>query len=81
MGFKDGLSYHNGKRFFTYDHDNLQGCGKIQKGGWWCNYCSLVDLNGPYYTPGKIQRDAGLVYYSFKHWEALKPTRMMFRRV
>nr|CAB3245506.1 ficolin-1-like [Phallusia mammillata] len=52
----DGLRYHSGKPFSTYDRDNdqLNGhCAKGHKSGWWHGggtYCLSSNLNGIYQT-------------------------------
>ncbi|XP_060577785.1 microfibril-associated glycoprotein 4-like, partial [Ruditapes philippinarum] len=82
-----GLSYHNGKNFSTFDMDrdgSSINCAIDDHGGWWYNYCALANLNGEYVTPGTqrpVESQGGMIYYSFKHYESLKVSKMMFRRV
>ncbi|XP_052761880.1 microfibril-associated glycoprotein 4-like [Mya arenaria] len=60
-------------------------CGDIAQGGWWYYSCSYINLNGPYKTPGIIPTGVidkhFMYYYSFRHNEALKASRMMLRRL
>ncbi|XP_060593871.1 adhesion G protein-coupled receptor B2-like [Ruditapes philippinarum] len=82
-----GISYHNGNRFSTFDMDRdetSRNCAMTDHGGWWYNSCALANLNGEYVTPGTqrpVESQGGMVYYSFKSWESLKVSKMMFRRI
>ena len=45
----DGLAYHNGQNFSTYDRDNDSSGGNCAygwKGGWWYTRCQQSTLNG-----------------------------------
>ena len=47
----DGMIYHNGMQFSTFDNDNDQSggsCVNAQQGGWWYNACYRANLNGPH---------------------------------
>ncbi|XP_060608370.1 coadhesin-like isoform X2 [Ruditapes philippinarum] len=76
-----GLSFHNGKPFSTYDHDDSKNCAKQYHGGWWYYNCGYVNLNGQYYTPGSNHGYQAIVYSDFKGIESLQSTKMMFRRL
>ena len=82
----DGLSYHNGQMFSTYDvdQDGLRSmhCAVHRHGGWWYKSCVFANLNGKYLTPGeKTPLRKGMVYYSFKGDQSLRVSKMMFRSV
>ena len=50
----DGLGYHNGMKFTTYDRDNDKSsgnCARDATGAWWYNHCYVSNLNGQY-LPG-----------------------------
>ncbi|XP_061196032.1 fibrinogen-like protein 1 [Saccostrea echinata] len=34
--------------FYTFDHDNENGCAAQCRSGWWYNHCTLVHLNAPF---------------------------------
>ena len=49
----DGLAYHNGRNFTTYDRDNdiwERNCAESYKGAWWHGACHDSNLNGLYTT-------------------------------
>ena len=50
----DYMSYNNGRNFSTYDRDNdgasTYNCAKGEKGAWWYDYCTNVELNAGYNT-------------------------------
>ena len=53
---RDGMAYHNGMQFSTYDFDNdvhVRNCGYGQQGGWWYKACHLANLNGPHTIPSR----------------------------
>ena len=42
---KDGMAYHNGMQFSTYDQDNDKysiSCAYALQGGWWYKNCSTL---------------------------------------
>eukprot|EP00731_Ephydatia_muelleri_P034222 Em0051g14a len=63
----DGLSYHNGMKFTTLDHDNenwgANCASQNSRGGFWYNACYSVNPNGEYnsylywYPLGNIRFD------------------------
>jgi len=61
---KDGMAYHNGMQFSTYDQDNdkwFKSCAYVYQGAWWYNHCYEANLNGPHNPPswaGVEQRGA-----------------------
>ena len=77
----NGLSFHNGLKFSTYDldQDEFRGnCASSYGCGWWYSgpgaTCYRVNLNGGY--------SSGHFYYgALKDHKILKGSRMMFRRV
>ncbi|XP_053391249.1 fibrinogen-like protein A [Mercenaria mercenaria] len=71
-----GLSYHNGMKFYTYDHDNTYSCAHNHGGGFWFNNCAVVNLNGQFVKSG----DKGVIYYDFNSVKTLASTKMMMRR-
>ncbi|XP_060581974.1 angiopoietin-related protein 2-like [Ruditapes philippinarum] len=83
----NGLSYHNGQHFTTYNIDRDKhslNCAVVQHGGWWYNFCSYVNLNGKYVTPGTTKNCklmCSMYYYQFKAYYSLKISKMMFRRI
>ena len=49
----DGLAFHNGSIFQTFDMNN-SGCATLWRSGWWYNNCYHSHLNGAYGTTGCI---------------------------
>ncbi|KAL3968191.1 granzyme A [Sarotherodon galilaeus] len=50
-GAADGLSYHNGQKFTTFDKDQDSwpgNCAKSFQGAFWYNSCHLANPNGAY---------------------------------
>jgi len=82
----DGLSYHSGQPFSTYDQNNNPhlpvNCARDRKGGWWYNHCATVNLNGRYFLYNKrVVRTQGIVWAPFNwHDTSLKFTEMKIRR-
>ncbi|KAH3776361.1 hypothetical protein DPMN_177784 [Dreissena polymorpha] len=83
----NGLSFHQGYSFSTFDNDDAHSCSKKNHGAWWYHQCSHVNLNGRYVTPGTVspggfsRGEDGIIYDNFIFRESLKETKMMFRRV
>ncbi|XP_052084531.1 angiopoietin-related protein 7-like isoform X2 [Mytilus californianus] len=81
----DGLNYHHGLKFSTFDQDNTQRhttCAARNKGAWWYKACSHSSLNGEYLkTNGIADQNMGVNWEKFKgdHY-SLKSTSMMLRR-
>eukprot|EP00058_Branchiostoma_floridae_P001865 XP_002587353.1 hypothetical protein BRAFLDRAFT_96224 [Branchiostoma floridae] len=80
----------NGMQFSTRDRDNDMSsalhCAQYHSSGWWHNYCSWGDLNGPYFKPENYRgADTGLgLYWSYwkgdpNYYYSLKATKMMVR--
>ncbi|XP_052059649.1 ryncolin-1-like [Mytilus californianus] len=80
---KDGLTYHNGMKFSTKDHDNdksSSNCAEKAKGGWWYNNCHHSNLNGIYKTQQTSHWD-GVSWNLIKGSSySMKYARMMIRR-
>jgi ficolin len=86
-GDLNGLSYHNGRHFSTFDMDRDRtgwNCAIQDHGGWWYRGCAYANLNGEYITPGTkrpLRNEGGMIYRPFKGRESLKVSKIMFRRV
>ncbi|XP_063405756.1 microfibril-associated glycoprotein 4-like [Mytilus trossulus] len=81
----DGLDYHDGIKFSTFDQDNtptVSTCAARNKGAWWYKACSHSSLNGEYLkTNGAADTNMGINWQKFKGDEySLKATSMMLRR-
>uniref|UniRef100_A0A182PK97 Fibrinogen C-terminal domain-containing protein n=1 Tax=Anopheles epiroticus TaxID=199890 RepID=A0A182PK97_9DIPT len=80
----DSFSFHKDERFSTYDQDNDKhsaNCAQWAKGAWWFYKCHHSHLNGEY-LKGKIDRQAGIMWYLFRgSFYSLKSTKMMVRPV
>ena len=81
----DSLSYHNGRKFSTYDRDNDIWSGKCAvkfRGAWWYGKCHHSNLNALYYIGPHTSYADGVNWYHFKgHHYSLKTTEMKTRRV
>ncbi|XP_060572733.1 fibropellin-1-like [Ruditapes philippinarum] len=78
---QQGMSFHNGMPFSTFDHKNTYQCAQTYKSGWWYNRCMFVHLNGVYFSPGTID-DRAMFYNMFTQGnKSLQTSRMMFRKV
>ena len=70
----------NGMPFSTtdQDHDNFLGssCADKDKGGWWYNYCTWINLNGDYGTD--FWTTGGPLLYPYVY---LKTSRIMIKLV
>ncbi|XP_063437212.1 angiopoietin-related protein 7-like [Mytilus trossulus] len=82
----DGLEYHDGRQFSTYDQDNsheVRHCAKRNRGAWWYGFCSHSSLNGVYLngTNGTADKNVGVNWEKFKgDYYSLKSASMMLRR-
>ncbi|KAI6180008.1 hypothetical protein M3Y98_00672900 [Aphelenchoides besseyi] len=76
------ITYSNGVKFSTIDHNNDPDpdCQQIfHLGGWWTHYCGLISLNGEY-TPRKFGDGYGLFFTVAGQFVVNpKTTRMMVR--
>ncbi|XP_059139227.1 ficolin-1-like [Physella acuta] len=61
----DGLSYHDGMRFYTSDKPTSNDCSRKYSGGWWFQECHRAYLTGVW---------GSRVLYSGIHWYPLSPT-------
>lgn len=82
----DGMIYHNGQPFSTYDQDNDKrsniNCASHEqlKGAWWFTDCWKSSLNGQYVKEG--ERYGGIRWWPWKgSWYTLKSSSMMIRRL
>ena len=79
----DSLSYHNGKKFSTFDQDNDQSssnCAIIYKGAWWYDECHNSNLNGKYLSGSHKSYADGVEWFHWRgHYYSLKITEMKLR--
>lgn len=85
----DGLKYHNGMNFSTYDNnqdvhaDPNYNCANVYQGAFWYRSCHHVNLNGVYYTGDTAPAapyGKGVNWYEWKaHRYSLKFSEMKFR--
>ena len=57
----DALKPQNRHNFSTFDSDNdiySKNCASVFSGGWWFTNCHQSNLNGKYYSAGKMSFDA-----------------------
>ncbi|XP_041372922.1 techylectin-5A-like [Gigantopelta aegis] len=87
----NGLGYHNGHNFTTYDRDYNPAnsrCVKTSLGGWWYHDCHASNLNGLYLTDNPIRNSSGIswspwlgVHYSLKRTVMkIRPTPKIITR-
>ncbi|KAL4229349.1 Microfibril-associated glycoprotein 4 [Mactra antiquata] len=83
----DGLEYHNGAKFSTYDFDNDiasdRDCADEGQGGWWYVMCYDSNLNGPYSHSSYVNvvNDAGITWAScWGYGYSLKRVEMKVKR-
>lgn len=77
----DGLTYHNGMKFSTYDMKNDEwsyNCAQMFQGAWWYRRCYQSNLNG-LYLHDFSNNDKGVRWQLWKP-NSLKDTVMMVRR-
>lgn len=84
----NSMSYHNGMKFSTYDHDNeYEGyeCSKGYKAGFWFKKCFKAGLTVPYSNSSKPQgkrRDIGILWTTWHGFHySLKIVTMKIRPV
>ncbi|KAJ8305263.1 hypothetical protein KUTeg_015808 [Tegillarca granosa] len=68
----DSLTFHNGHKFATKDHDNKHNCAKGCKGAWWYNNCHYSNLNGLYIMKNTVDAKAMVWYYFHGKYLPLK---------
>ena len=76
----DGLDYHNGMKFTTYDRDNDErsdNCASAYTGAWWYKDCYVSNLNGQY-LPGAYDFD-GITWEAWRNYTSLNATTMKIR--
>jgi len=65
----DGISYHNGMKFTTFDVDNDRrrpgNCAYATKGGYWYNDCTNSNPTGLYLVGGQMDW-SGINWYPAK---------------
>ena len=79
----DGMWYHSGKQFSTYDSDNdlwPNNCAVVFRGAWWYGACHYSNLNGVWgstnYADGPVWQQEGGYYNPLEFTQmALKSTR------
>lgn len=85
----DSLSYHDGMKFSTEDHDNDvsdRNCAADNKGGWWYSGCYFSNLNGAYhlgwYSPNLSSFADGVVWYTLRDSDrySVRKVEMKIRR-
>ena len=72
---KDALKDHNRQKFSAFDSDNDShpsvNCGSLLFSGWWFSNCHVSNLNGKYYSGGKMAFDIynkNILIHSGIHW-------------
>ena len=78
---RDGMAYHNGTQFTTYDQDNdlhPKNCAYIYQGGWWYKNCYDANLNGPHTRPS-LPGVASSARLRWIHPHYLQSVQMMIR--
>uniref|UniRef100_A0A182N9Q4 Fibrinogen C-terminal domain-containing protein n=1 Tax=Anopheles dirus TaxID=7168 RepID=A0A182N9Q4_9DIPT len=82
--FRIGNESEKDEQFSTHDQDNdkhASNCAKWVSGAWWFYKCHQSHLNGEY-LPGKVDRQAGIMWYRFRgSYYSLRKTKMMIRPV
>ncbi|XP_053551247.1 microfibril-associated glycoprotein 4 [Bombina bombina] len=77
----DSLSFHNGMKFSTYDHDEDEhpsvNCALSASGAFWYKNCHGANLNGKYLNGSTEEYATGLIWSSWKgHYYSLKRSEM-----
>ncbi|MER1968337.1 fibrinogen-related domain-containing protein [Castellaniella sp. GW247-6E4] len=78
----DGLSYHNGMGFTTYDYDvdaRSDNCATLVHGAWWYNKCYQSNLNGSYVPYGSLAYGIAWGAWTGLNDASLQKTEMKFR--
>ncbi|XP_053726373.1 tenascin isoform X3 [Synchiropus splendidus] len=76
----DSMTYHNGRTFSTYDHDNdiaVTNCALSYKGAFWYKNCHRVNLMGRY---GDNSHSKGVNWFHWKgHEHSIEFAEMKIR--
>lgn len=76
----DSMTYHNGRTFSTYDHDNdiaVTNCALSYKGAFWYKNCHRVNLMGRY---GDNSHSKGVNWFHWKgHEHSIEFAEMKMR--
>ena len=73
----NAMKLNNRQKFSTFDSDNDNYIGHFASahfGGWWFDDCYHTDLNGKYYSGGKMAIDAhskNILYATGIHWKSI----------
>lgn len=75
----DGMSYHTGYRFSTFDSDydvSTENCASQYRAGWWYGACHTGNINGVY----GLNSDAGFIWLSGTSKILLNRSTLMVRK-
>uniref|UniRef100_A0A646QF39 Ryncolin n=1 Tax=Hemiscolopendra marginata TaxID=943146 RepID=A0A646QF39_9MYRI len=61
----DAMTYHNGSRFATNDHDNEYNCSKTHSSGWWFKHCGHSSLNGVNMRDQNDKTAKGIIWHQW----------------
>ncbi|XP_078493178.1 fibrinogen C domain-containing protein 1-like [Ciona intestinalis] len=82
---EDSLSYHNGRRFTTFDSDHdersYDNCAVDYHGAWWYGNCYYSNLNGEYLNCQTNTRRAASWHHFRGEYYSLKFIEMKFRPI
>jgi hypothetical protein len=88
LGKDNSLYEQYGAAFSTFDNDQDQSdvtnCAEEYHGAWWYHRsCAQQNLNGKYDVPGTAPQPYTTTHFyrPFQGYQALKESRMMFRRL